>query len=80
MDGHRLSTTTGNLYIGNFGDGVVHKITFNPDGSVKENIKWAQDPDNLKSTDGMTIDQYGNHLCGRPSPPTPSPASPPTAK
>ena len=50
----------GNLYIGNFGDGVVHKITFNPDGSVKENIKWAQDPDNLKSTDGMTIDQYGN--------------------
>ena len=27
----------GNLYVGNFGDGVVHKITFNPDGSVKEN-------------------------------------------
>ena len=46
--------------MGNFGDGVVHKITFNPDGSVKENIKWAQDPDNLKSTDGMSIDKYGN--------------------
>ena len=50
----------GNLYVGNFGDGVVHKITFNPDGSVKENRKWACDPANLKSTDGMTIDPYGN--------------------
>ena len=40
--------------------GVVHKITFNPDGSVKENRKWACDPANLKSTDGMTIDPYGN--------------------
>lgn len=51
---------SGNLYIGNFGDGLVHKITFNPDGSVKENLKWAQDAANLKSTDGMTIDKYGN--------------------
>ncbi|MEG1858196.1 MAG: phage head-tail adapter protein [Pseudoflavonifractor sp.] len=50
----------GNLYVGNFGDGVVHKITLNPDGSVKENLKWACDPANLKSTDGMTIDGYGN--------------------
>ena len=38
----------------------MHKITFNPDGSVKENRKWACDPANLKSTDGMTIDPYGN--------------------
>lgn len=50
----------GNLYIGNFGDGAVHKITFNPDGSVKENKLWAKDSENLKSTDGMTIDKYGN--------------------
>ncbi len=50
----------GNLYIGNFGDGVVHKITFHPDGSVKENLKWAKDSANLKSTDGMTIDTHGN--------------------
>lgn len=50
----------GNLYVGNFGDGAVHKITFNEDGSVKENKIWAKDPENLKSTDGMTIDQYGN--------------------
>jgi len=50
----------GNLYIGNFGDGAVHKITFNADGSVKENILWAKDPQNLKSTDGMSIDRFGN--------------------
>ncbi len=50
----------GNLYIGNFGDGAVHKITFYEDGRVKENRIWAKDPENLKSTDGMTIDRFGN--------------------
>ena len=50
----------GNLYIGNFGDGAVHKITFHGDGTVKENKIWAQDGENLKSTDGMTIDRFGN--------------------
>ncbi len=50
----------GNLYIGNFGDGLVHKIIFNEDGSVKENLNWAQNSAELKSTDGMTIDKHGN--------------------
>ncbi|SBW09993.1 conserved hypothetical protein [uncultured Eubacteriales bacterium] len=50
----------GNLYVGNFGDGLVHKIIFNDDGSVKENLKWAQDSANLRCTDGMTVDAYGN--------------------
>lgn len=50
----------GNLYIGNFGDGAVHRITFHEDGTVKENKIWAQDVENLKSTDGMTIDRFGN--------------------
>lgn len=50
----------GNLYIGNFGDGAVHRITFHADGTVKENKIWAQDGENLKSTDGMTIDRFGN--------------------
>lgn len=50
----------GNLYIGNFGDGAVHKIVINPDGTIRENKIWAKDPGNLKSTDGMTIDAYGN--------------------
>ena len=50
----------GNLYVGNFGDGTVYKITFNDDGSVKENKPWARDPANLKSTDGMIMDKNGN--------------------
>ena len=50
----------GNLYVGNFGDGAVHKITFNDDGSVRENKIWARDPAQLKSTDGMIIDAEGN--------------------
>lgn len=50
----------GNLYVGNFGDGAVHKITFNDDGSVRENKVWAKDPAQLKSTDGMIIDGEGN--------------------
>lgn len=50
----------GNLYIGNFGDGEIYKVTFNEDGSVKENLPWAKNPEELKSTDGMTIDKYGN--------------------
>ena len=50
----------GNLYVGNFGDGAVHKITFNEDGSVKENFVWAKDPEQLQSTDGMIMDDRGN--------------------
>ena len=52
--------TAGNLYIGNFGDGEIFKITFNEDGSLKDNTSFAKDPANLRSTDGMTIDEYGN--------------------
>jgi sugar lactone lactonase YvrE len=50
----------GNLYVGNFGDGAVHKITFKDDGTVKGNAVWAKDPAQLKSTDGMIIDAEGN--------------------
>lgn len=52
--------TEGNLIVGNFGDGVLHKITFNRDGSVKNNFAWAKDPKQLKSTDGMIIDENRN--------------------
>ncbi len=50
----------GNLYVGNFGDGAVHRITFHDDGSARDNTVWARDPANLKSTDGMIIDGEGN--------------------
>jgi len=50
----------GNLLVGNFGDGAVHKIVFNPDGSVRENKVWARDPEQLQTTDGMIMDEKGN--------------------
>lgn len=50
----------GNLYVGNFGDGAVHRITFNPDGSCSSNTVFAQDAEQLKSTDGMICDEEGN--------------------
>lgn len=50
----------GNLYVGNFGDGAVHKIIFNEDGSVRENFVWAKNPDQLQTTDGMIFDEKGN--------------------
>lgn len=50
----------GNLYVGNFGDGAVYRITFNEDGSVKENKIFAQDANELQSTDGMCFDEQGN--------------------
>ena len=40
----------GNLYVGNFGDGAVYKITFNEDKSLKENKLFAQDKEQLQST------------------------------
>ena len=50
----------GNLYVGNFGDGAVYRITFGEDGRVRENKIYAQDPDRLQSTDGMIFDEEGN--------------------
>jgi sugar lactone lactonase YvrE len=51
----------GNLYVGNFGDGAFHRVTFHPDGSVKENLVWAKDTAQLQTTDGIIRDsETGN--------------------
>lgn len=50
----------GNLLVGNFGDGAVHRISFKADGTVKENRVWAKDEAQLQSTDGMIMDTEGN--------------------
>lgn len=50
----------GNLYVGNFGDGAVYRITFDEDGGLKENRVFAQDAAQLQSTDGMIFDGKGN--------------------
>lgn len=50
----------GNLYVGNFGDGSIHKITFDKKGDVTGNKIWAHDPSQLRTTDGMCMDDDGN--------------------
>lgn len=50
----------GNLYVGNFGDGTIHRITFDGTGKVTGNDIWAQDPSQLRTTDGMCIDDDDN--------------------
>ena len=50
----------GNLYVGNFGDGAIHKLTFDADGNVISNDVWAQDLSQLRTTDGIYFDSKGN--------------------
>lgn len=50
----------GDLLVGNFGDGAVYRIKFNEDMTVKENKIWAENYEELKSTDGMITDDDGN--------------------
>jgi len=50
----------GDLYINNFGDGEIFRLTFAPDGTLKSNTSFAKDPAQLQSTDGMIFDGEGN--------------------
>lgn len=50
----------GDLFVGNFGDGEIYKITFHEDGSLKDNVPFAKDEEQLTSTDGMIFDEDGN--------------------
>ena len=51
----------GRLIIGNFGDGSIWRLTLDPTGTrMIDKELWCCDPDNLKTTDGMTIDDNGN--------------------
>ena len=50
----------GNLYVGNFGDGSIHRIVLSEDGDIVENKIFAHNPEQLLTTDGMTFDKYGN--------------------
>jgi sugar lactone lactonase YvrE len=46
----------GNLYTGNFGDGVLSKVAFNADGSVKSNAVFVKDP-KMTCVDGIFYDK-----------------------
>jgi sugar lactone lactonase YvrE len=66
----------GNLFVGNFGDGALHKITFDAQGNVTGNVVFAKtdfdvpmsDPDfaekmvraKMRSVDGIWIDEADN--------------------
>ena len=50
----------GDLFVGNFGDGAVWKITLDENNNVKETSLFAKDPAELQSTDGMCFDDKGN--------------------
>jgi sugar lactone lactonase YvrE len=50
----------GNLYIGNFGDGAIHKLTFDAAGNVLSNDVWAKDLKQMRTTDGICFDSKGN--------------------
>ena len=52
--------SVGNLYVGNFGDGALHKIVFDENKNVISNDVWAKDPENLRTTDGICMDDNGN--------------------
>lgn len=49
----------GNLFVGNFGDGTVHKVTFDAAGNVASNTVFAQS-ECMKSVDGICVDAHDN--------------------
>jgi DNA-binding beta-propeller fold protein YncE len=51
----------GNLYVGNFADGTLHKITFDKEGKVRNNTIFAKVPF-LKCCDGIFYDKKTNKI------------------
>lgn len=51
---------SGNLFVGNFGDGTIHKITLDAPGKVRTNEIWTQGLKQLRTIDGMCMDDDGN--------------------
>jgi sugar lactone lactonase YvrE len=49
----------GNLFVGNFGDGTIHKVTFDASGNVASSTVFAKDPC-MKTTDGICVDGEDN--------------------
>jgi sugar lactone lactonase YvrE len=58
MDG-LVFDSKGNLFSGNFGDGTVHKIIFDPEANVRSSSVFAKS-DQMRSTDGLCIDHDDN--------------------
>ncbi|MDE5960156.1 MAG: SMP-30/gluconolactonase/LRE family protein [Duncaniella sp.] len=54
--------SNGNLYVGNFGDASIIKVSFDADGRVSEKTIWAQDTTQLTSVDGICIDRATGNM------------------
>ncbi|MGJ8639553.1 MAG: SMP-30/gluconolactonase/LRE family protein [Opitutaceae bacterium] len=52
----------GNLYVGNLGDGTIHKLVLDKSGKVERSIIYAELP-NDAGIDGMCMDTAGNLYC-----------------
>ncbi|MFI5379230.1 MAG: SMP-30/gluconolactonase/LRE family protein, partial [Tepidisphaerales bacterium] len=50
----------GNLFVGLFGDGIIHKIAFDADGRVRSNNAFACLPGKMINCDGMHRDAADN--------------------
>jgi sugar lactone lactonase YvrE len=46
----------GNLYVASFGDGKIHKLTFDADGNVASQTVFVDMPDRLPCSDGLFCD------------------------
>ena len=53
--------TKGNLYCGNFGDGTIHKITFDGQENVTSNTIFVKDA-KMKSADGLFCDRKTDRI------------------
>lgn len=51
----------GNLYCGNFGDGTIHKMTFDAAGKVTSNTVWVKD-EKMKCADGLFYDAVDDRI------------------
>ena len=49
----------GHLFVGNFGDGTLHKITLDENGAVKSNEVFAASR-NMRTIDGICVDEHDN--------------------
>ena len=52
--------SVGNLFVGNFGDATLHKITFDAEGNVATNEIFSETDKCMKSIDGICIDPNDN--------------------
>ncbi|MDR1477645.1 MAG: SMP-30/gluconolactonase/LRE family protein [Planctomycetaceae bacterium] len=51
---------SGDLYLGNFGDGTILRAKIDDKGKTVGAEVWAKNPKNLRTTDGICFDDNGN--------------------